>query len=40
MLFTIVGGIVVGLVVAVSAWACFSASLSVPPKDLVRRWRA
>lgn len=40
MLFNIVGGIVVGLVLAGSAWACFSASLIVPPKDLVRRWRS
>ena len=40
MLFAIIGGIAVGLVVALSAGACYYGSLSVPPKDLVRRWRS
>jgi hypothetical protein len=40
MLFAIIGGIVVGLVVVVSACASYGASLSVPPKDLARRWHA
>lgn len=40
MLFAIIGGIVVGLLIGGSALLCFHASLTVPPKDLVRRWHA
>lgn len=39
MLIAIIGGVIIGLVVAVSAGAHYYASLTVPPKDLARRWR-
>lgn len=40
MLIPIIGGVIVGLVVALSVLAHCHASLTVPPKDLARRWRA
>jgi hypothetical protein len=40
MLFNVIGSVIVGLIVIASVWACCSASLTVPPKDLARRWRA
>jgi hypothetical protein len=40
MLFAIIGGVIVGLLIAGSACLCFRASLTVLPKDLRRRWRA
>jgi hypothetical protein len=40
MLVAIIGGVIVGLVIAASACAVCHESLTVPPKGLVRRWRA
>jgi hypothetical protein len=40
MLVAIIGGVIVALVVALPAWAHYRASLTVPPRDLRRRWRA
>jgi hypothetical protein len=39
MLFAIIGGTVVGLIIAGSAFLCYSASLTVPPRSLTRQWR-
>jgi hypothetical protein len=40
MLVAIIGGVIVAALIAGSAYLCFRASLTVPPKDLRRRWRA
>lgn len=40
MLFAVIGGVVVAVLIAGSAALCYHASLTVPPKDLRRRWRA
>jgi hypothetical protein len=40
MLFAIIGGAIVAALIAGSAYLCFQASLTVPPKDLRRRWHA
>jgi len=40
MLFAVIGGVVVALLVAGSAFLLYFESLTVPPKDLRRRWRA
>jgi hypothetical protein len=40
MLVPVIGGIIVAALVAGSVCLHFRASLTVPPKDLVRRWRA
>lgn len=40
MLVPVIGGVIVAAVIAVSVYACYCSSLTVPPKGLVRRWRA
>jgi hypothetical protein len=40
MLFAVIGGVIVGVLIAGSAYLLYSESLTVPPKDLRRRWRA
>lgn len=40
MLFAIIGGIIVAAVIVVTVYLQCTSSLTVPPKDLVRRWRA
>jgi hypothetical protein len=40
MLVPVIGGVIVALAVALPVWAHYRASLTVPPRDLVRRWRA
>lgn len=37
-LFAVIGGVVVGLLTAGSAWLHYSASLTVPSRALRRRW--
>jgi hypothetical protein len=39
VLVPIIGGVIVAAVVAVTVLAHYLSSLTVPPKDLVRRWR-
>lgn len=38
-MLAIIGGVIVGLLVAGSVFLCYSASLTVPPKPLTRKWR-
>ena len=38
MIVAIIGGVVVALLIAGSAYLCYSASLTVPPKSLTRKW--
>lgn len=40
MLFAIIGGVVAGLLAGGSVLLHCHASLTVPPKDLTRRWRS
>ena len=40
MLAVIIGGVLVAAVIAVSAWAVYHESLTVPPRGLRRRWRS
>lgn len=37
-LFAVIGGTVVGLLIAGSVFLCCTASLTVPPKSLTRKW--
>lgn len=40
MAVAIIGGIIVAALIGGSVFLCYSASLTVPPKSLTRRWRA
>jgi hypothetical protein len=40
MLLAIIGGVIVAVLIIGSVALLYFESLTVPPKDLVRRWRA
>jgi len=40
MLIPIIGGVIIAAVIVLTLWACYCQSLTVPSKDLTRRWRA
>jgi hypothetical protein len=40
MLFAIIGDVTIAAVIVVTVYLQCASSLTVPPKDLVRRWRA
>ncbi len=40
MLAAVIGGVIIAALIAGSVFLAFRASLSVPPGDLRRRWRA
>ncbi|HMG64278.1 MAG TPA: hypothetical protein VK599_15135 [Streptosporangiaceae bacterium] len=40
MLFAVIGGAVVAAVIVVTVYLQYTSSLTVPPKDLRRKWRA
>lgn len=39
-LFAIIGGVITGACLIFIAWAVYDQSVNVPPKSLVRKWRA
>jgi hypothetical protein len=40
MLFAVIGGAIVAVLIAGSVSLLYFESLTIPPRDLVRRWRA